>query len=618
MRMRFAGLWLLVATAGAWAGQPAAPPYEIVKDAIEIEVAPDGSEVSSREVVYHVLDARGIEMLHEQRIGTAQSYEDVRITAAYTLKANGQHIPVPPNGYLTGYGQTSQPGFQDNRMVSIFFPNLEVGDSVVLLTTHRQITPWFAGRFDYRADFSRLVPARDVVLAVTAPTAMPLKFDVAGLEATPARSAGSKTRWVWSYHNETPVPLENDSVSEADFGPHLVVTSFADYAEVAHAYGDRSKPATELKPEITALADQLTAGVSDRRAQTKILYDWVSSHIAYVQIVLGAGGFTPHDAKDVLTNRYGDCKDHVALLEALLKAKGIVSTGVLIRIGERTFTLSPAATPHAFDHVITYVPEFDLYLDSTAQIAPFGVLPYADAGKPVLNVATGAVARTPPATAVNSTMKSVADVTLQKDGSADGRVTITTTGALAVEVRGAMRGLKPGDEAKFLSGRVGPGAEGKLEFGDPAKLSDPYVLKANYHVPGAITVPGPGTLPPSLAFRLLSFSQLVAEDLPATRGSDYICGSLSAAQEIHYAFPEGYRMLSIPDSQVLTADGVRLQIDYDRSDPRSLNFKVALRLIHPEASCTPAYYNKTRASLAKMLNALKEEVIYRGPKESSK
>ena len=77
-------------------------------------------------------------------------------------------------------------------------------------------------------------------------------------------------------------------------------------------------------------------------------------------------------------------------------------------------------------------------------------------------------------------------------------------------------------------------------------------------------------------------------------------------------------MLSIPDSQVLAADGIRLQLDYDRSDPHSLNFKVTLRITHPEATCTPAYYDKARASLAKMLNALKEEVIYRGPKENGK
>jgi hypothetical protein len=49
-----------------------------------------------------------------------------------------------------------------------------------------------------------------------------------------------------------------------------------------------------------------------------------------VAIFLGNGGYEPHDAATVLENRYGDCKDHVALLEALLKAKGIASVPVLV------------------------------------------------------------------------------------------------------------------------------------------------------------------------------------------------------------------------------------------------------------------------------------------------
>lgn len=43
-------------------------------------------------------------------------------------------------------------------------------------------------------------------------------------------------------------------------------------------------------------------------------------------VYVGAGGVVPHAAQTVLDNRYGDCKDHVALLEALLGAAGIKST----------------------------------------------------------------------------------------------------------------------------------------------------------------------------------------------------------------------------------------------------------------------------------------------------
>lgn len=615
MRGRVAIAVFCMVFTGAWA-KPAAP-FEIVKDHTEIEVSADGSDVSSREQVFRILDARGIAQLHERRFAIARKYEDLQIIAAYTLKAGGQRIDVPKSGMLSGFGQTSAPGFQDNVNLSIFFPNLEVGDSVVLSTVHRQFVPWFAGRYDYRVDFSKRVPARDVSIAVTAPAAMGISYDDAGLTAAPVQTIGAKMRRVWSFHNETVEPVARDAVSELDFAPHLVVTSFKDYADVAHAYDERAKPAATITPEIAALADQLTQGVADRRQQVKLLYDWVSSHISYVAIVLGAGGFTPHDAKDVLANLYGDCKDHVVLLEALLKAKDIDSTAALIRIGERSFVLPKAAMAHAFDHVITYVPEFDLYLDSTAGLAPFGVLPYADAGKPVLNVASGVLAKTPVTDAASSTIVSVGEVRIDKEGAADATVTITAKGAIGVELRDAMRQLEPGEDDKYLSDRVGAGTEGTLEHGDPSDLSDPYVLKARYRLPGAINMPGPGALRSNLVFRLLSFSQLVAYDLPPDRATDYLCTALGMTQQIHYSLPPGFRMLFIPESEVFTAEGLRLQLDYDRPTPSTLDVRAVLKLSHPAATCTPDYYARNRAAMARMLNALKAEVIYRGPKEGA-
>ncbi len=64
-----------------------------------------------------------------------------------------------------------------------------------------------------------------------------------------------------------------------------------------------------------------------------MLSDWVRKNIRYVAVYVGAGGVVPHSAQAVLDNRYGDCKDHVALLEALLKAVAIESSPALINAG---------------------------------------------------------------------------------------------------------------------------------------------------------------------------------------------------------------------------------------------------------------------------------------------
>ncbi len=46
-----------------------------------------------------------------------------------------------------------------------------------------------------------------------------------------------------------------------------------------------------------------------------------AQNIRYVAVYLGNGGLEPNSAQSILDNHYGDCKDHVTILEALLAAK---------------------------------------------------------------------------------------------------------------------------------------------------------------------------------------------------------------------------------------------------------------------------------------------------------
>ena len=72
------------------------------------------------------------------------------------------------------------------------------------------------------------------------------------------------------------------------------------------------------------------------------------------------------------------------MLQALLAAKGIASTPVLINAGA-AYSLPPVASTDVFDHMINYIPALGLYVDSTSRYTPFGSLPFADSDKPVVH-----------------------------------------------------------------------------------------------------------------------------------------------------------------------------------------------------------------------------------------
>jgi transglutaminase-like putative cysteine protease len=587
----------------------AGPGFEIVKSHVDFEVSPDGSYMESSETAYRVLDSRGLKQLQQTTLTYTQGFETLRVAFAYTLKANGQRINVPQSSMLNGHGATSEPGFQDERTLTIIFPNVEVGDQVVLIMLRQQTVPWFAGQFTAAFAFSRAIVTRDAEISMTAPAALHLNIDAKGMQGGIPETFADKLRWTWRYASDAPITLEPDAVIEADDEPHLMISSFSGFEGVARAYADRIRDKADVTTGIQSLADNLTQGVSDKREQARILYEWVSSHIAYVAVVLGAGGFTPHPASQVLETKYGDCKDHVMLLQALLSAKDIDSSPVLIN-ALQTYKLSQVASPFVFNHLITYIPEFQLFADSTAQFVSFGALPFSDAGKPVILVSSGKFTTTPVTNPNESSIHVSGTVKLAADGSYDGDTQILATGAIAAEMRGIMNAVPADGDGTYLRSNLGPGADGTLSRGDPRILSPAYTFSAHYRMTSSVNFPGPGALPSRLGFVPFSFGQLVAGNLPPSRSTAYTCASFGATNILTIELPPDVTLTSVPKPEILQTEGVSLSEIYTQTNKNTVVEKTDLRMEHPNEFCTADYYARVRPALAKMVSALRAQILY--------
>jgi len=238
-----------------------------------------------------------------------------------------------------------------------------------------------------------------------------------------------------------------------------------------------------VTPRIQALADEITAGISDRRDQAHRIYDWVSKHIRYVAVFLGNGGYEPHEAIKILENGYGDCKDHVVLLEALLKAKGIASLPVLIDSGNR-YRAPETATPAAFNHVISFLPEFDLYVDSTAGVAPFGILPVTEYGKRVA-LATepgGSLTMLPLVVAEDDEEKLQTTAQLMADGTVSGKSTTGASGPFGIKLRGLAASVEVGGPERWAQSyfkSLGWRGKASFQFDPPRdRLAPDYAFSA--------------------------------------------------------------------------------------------------------------------------------------------
>ena len=483
-----------------------------------------------------------------------EGIETVRLIEGYTIKPDGRRLPVPAGGVRIQLapGTPNLPQYTNRKQIVAVMPDVAGGD-VLAVTWQRIITkPTFPGQFALTSLFSRNVPWDDAELSISVPENLTLTTETHGPDHTETSENGRRVhRWHWS----APALASNPAaVSPFDRSPRVFASTFADWATFSRTYAGLVAPKVEVTPRIQALADQIAAGSTDRRDEARRLYEWVSRRVRWVAIYVGDGAFVPHPADQVLANGYGDCKDQVVLLMALLRARGITAEPVLVNLNP-SYTLSGPPTLAAFNHVVTYLPDWNLYADTTAGGAPFGTLRFEEYGKPTLHVtsdgaAPGRMAVLPPDLA---TERLQTTMQLQPDGRITGESVTEAAGPYATVLRqfGAQVMAQGSERAAIDRLRLlnHPG-QGDISPESLDPLEPRYRVSAHFTLdarPGLLE--GDGFLVPT-GMRLLSrpgdslLGPLAMATLPESEPTP--CWAGRQEEELRLALPPGYHPVRLP------------------------------------------------------------------------
>lgn len=311
------------------------PPYTYEKYHVSFEVRSDGSYESTTEVQVRINTPQGIRQGSSQTVEYIDSKDTVLSIEAWTIQPDGTKIYVPESSIRTQDEQIDESAakFSDTKFKVIIFPNIETGSHAYYKARVDHHSPTYTGHFHDSTTFPTSVIWADVQLSYILPVAMQVYEDNKGLEGGLQRTDGSFNYYKYKYKTNRASPMHPGRVYVSDYADHLHISTFKDMVAIGNAYQDTAKSKSKVTEDIKQLAIKETSGLTEERAKVKKLYEWVATNIRYVSISLDNGRLVPHDADDVLKNRYGDCKDHVVLLEALLDAVGISSSPALINLG---------------------------------------------------------------------------------------------------------------------------------------------------------------------------------------------------------------------------------------------------------------------------------------------
>lgn len=483
----------------------------------------------------------------EQAVTFDPASSSVRFVEAWVQEPDGTRQEPAPNSVLVRPSEAARdsPGFVSTQTATLILPQLKIGSRVHVVY---QMTVRTLPLFGFNEAF---VPSRTAVgtlaVSIRLPADLPLTVgQQGGFEVSDTTSGGTRTI---AAQLRLAHPLVTDDEPHAlpivETGPIFMASSLKSYEEIGAIYRRNSADKIAVTPEIKALATRI---VGDRTGldAAHAIHDWMTNNVRYLAVWLDEGAtLVPHDAAAVLKNGYGDCKDHVALMQALLAAAGIRSVPALINLGD-IYTPPPVPFSSMFNHVIVYLPDYDVFDDPTDQFAPFGVLDRTLAGKTVVLAAEPPAMKTTPAlTPASAAFVATSRIAVDAGGTMSGELTATMTPVVAAQMRALL--ASHADAARQMEARLGAtleGGFGRIRTTDPEDLDTPFEIRATWTSPRGIA--------PDAPYMMLPAGPNFAP-VPALRGYLTPTGRRTLPFELEIVDVTWTSTLSLPDGWSLKA-----------------------------------------------------------------
>ncbi len=570
--------------------------YVVEKLNYDYHVNADATSSTTIEKQLLIKDQSMVEGLSTAEISFNSSQKKVEILEAYTILPSGEKLNVEPKAIRlvdaeNGNGSTS---FSDEKKYSIIFPSVTPGARTYYKARTVTHTPILPGMFTARFTFSPQTEYGPVEIKLSHDPAIKVHTFVRDMPGGRIEdSAKGEIRYRYTFSQDQIVARESAQVAYYDFAPTVSFSTFENPAVLGALLEKLYTPKFAVTPRVQKITDEITAGITDPKAQARAIYNWVNKNIRYVALFLGDGGLVPNDADSILDNRYGDCKDHDVLLIAMLAAKGIAATTASINLGE-AFETPPLGTIYPFNHVITYIPQWDLFVDSTQEMLPFGTLPSELADKPTLLTATGKMVRTPNLSADTNKTITRAKLSIAQDGKTTGQTKTEYFGVMEYLARNTFSSYVGQSKEVMVRNHLNMFNEtgkGSYTLTDVYALDTPLTVTSEFKIASMSNFPGPAamTIPMGLAPGDLTIRGYGNPNFEVTK--PFICSSYQYEENYDLVFDPSIKLSRVPQgvSHVVKngSEHMEYKSNYVREGQtirisRSLRSQQAGRVCQPE------------------------------------
>ncbi len=348
----------------------------ILQKSIHIHITDDAQELVTSKYKIAILSDDAVRDYSQIYTAFNSFYEEKKLDYARVIQPD-QTIQEIKQDAIQVQNPQHYNSYDDTKLITFSLPAIQKGSIIEVQVSSKtkkniienQIAGGVRGYFwqaNQSNNRSRIDPVREVDIVIKIAKNRILYHKEYAMPQPKITENDTDKIYHWHISNLPKVKVENNTLK-----PYSEILSRVDYSTMENwniinqkIFYDFDK-ASQPNKKIRKLAQKLTKGLLSDKKKIEAIYHYIQQNIKYIMANFGKGGITPHNANEIIDNLYGDCKDQTVLMISFLKAIGIQAYPSLVNTYPSELTTDAIVSSNHFNHVITYIPQYNQWIDTT-------------------------------------------------------------------------------------------------------------------------------------------------------------------------------------------------------------------------------------------------------------
>lgn len=374
---------------------------EVIERNTQITIGNDYMSHSVSYVAVYINSEEAVRDYSQISISFNSFYEDIQLEFANVRTPEGQMDSIKPDATQI-QSPTDENFYHDRKELLFSLPNVRKGSVIEFqyrYTDTKKIVPnqwfdsfsmnWWEGRAAGQG--SRADAILNTELTITAPKQFTLiNNDMSSVGITKTKQEkGDLQILTWRGKNIPKEEFQESMPRDERRSTQLRAGTMTEWNLVAAWANALATPHIVTDANLDKLIAEIAKKAITPEEKVKAVYQAVQEKVRYVFAHVGRGGYEPHNAFEVLTNGYGDCKDQTILAVTMLRKLGVAADPSLVITRNRGIPDMTVPTV-SFDHMIVHIPKQtglnEIWMDTSGDKGLFPGFSVGLEGQPALVV----------------------------------------------------------------------------------------------------------------------------------------------------------------------------------------------------------------------------------------